>query len=129
VIPETVHTVGVAEAKLTGMPELAVAVSVTWPAVFAVFGIAVKVMVWLAGVTVKLWLTDGAEAHLGLLPACVAWMVHVPTDSNVTVDPEMVQTDVVCELKLTARPELAVALTVNGAEPYARLASGLKVMV
>ena len=39
------------------------------------------------------------------------------------------QTEVVCELKLTARPEVAVALTVNGAAPYVTLLSAPKAMV
>ena len=52
-----------------------------------------------------------------LLPACVAWMVQVPTETRVTVELDTVQVTVVCELKLTARPEEAVALTVIGAVP------------
>jgi hypothetical protein len=45
-------------------------------------------------------------------------MVQVPTATSVTVEPDTVQTGDVVEAKLTARPELAVALTVNGAVPY-----------
>ena len=52
-----------------------------------------------------------------LLPAWVAWMVQAPAAISVTVAPETVQTGAVVEAKLTARPEEAVALTVNGAEP------------
>ena len=63
------------------------------------------------------------------LPPWVAWMVHIPILSNVTVVPETVQMKGVCELKLTARPELAVALTVNGAVPYARFERGANVIV
>ncbi len=37
--------------------------------------------------------------------------------TRVTVEPETVQTDVVVDAKLTGKPELAVALTVNGAAP------------
>jgi len=40
-------------------------------------------------------------------------MVQVPVASKVTVTPDTVHTPVVCELKLTARPEVAVAATVN----------------
>ena len=46
-------------------------------------------------------------------------MVQVPTATSVTVVPDTVQTDVVCEVKLTANPDDAVALTANGALPNA----------
>src|SRR5438445_4147884 len=85
-------------------------------------------MVWLAFVTWKLWLTC-LYTTLFLSPACVARMVQVPTATSVTVEPDTVQTEVVCELKLTGKPELAVALTVNGALPNNRFASAPKVMV
>jgi hypothetical protein len=39
-----------------------------------------------------------------------------------------VQTEVVFELKLTAKPEEAVALTVNGAVPTVRFASAPKLI-
>jgi hypothetical protein len=42
--------------------------------------------------------------------------VQVPTATKVTVDPDIVHTAVVWELRLTARPELAVAVTANGAD-------------
>ena len=51
------------------------------------------------------------------MPACVAWMVQVPTATRVTVAPETVQTDGVVEAKLTVRPEDAVAVSLNGAAP------------
>ena len=41
----------------------------------------------------------------------------MPEPTSVTVAPDSVQTAVVVEAKLTARPEDAVALTVNGAAP------------
>jgi hypothetical protein len=44
-------------------------------------------------------------------------MVQVPPEISVTVDPDTVHTDVVCELKLTVSPEVEDALTVNGAAP------------
>jgi len=40
-----------------------------------------------------------------------------------------VQTDVVCELKLTGKPELAVALTVKGAVPKTWFEKAPKVRV
>ena len=48
------------------------------------------------------------------MPACVAWMVQVPAATNVAVAPPTVQTLAVVEAKLTARPELAVALSASG---------------
>ena len=67
-------------------------------------------------VTWKLWLTGVAAAKLAL-PACVAWIVQVPVATSVTVEPDTMQTGVVCELKLTASPDDADALTVNGTAP------------
>ena len=57
--PLTVHIAVVSEAKVTGRPEDALALSVdgTPTSVCASGG---KVMVWLAGLTLKLWLTLGA---------------------------------------------------------------------
>jgi hypothetical protein len=52
-----------------------------------------------------------------LLPACVARTVHVPAVTIVTDDPDTVHTDAVCEAKVTAPPEEAVAEIVNGASP------------
>ncbi len=59
--PETVQMAGVVEVKLTGSPELAVALSTTATEAFHIWaGIAPKVIVWAAGLTVKLCLTAGA---------------------------------------------------------------------
>ena len=44
-------------------------------------------------------------------------MEHVPLLTRVTVVPPATQTAVVGDVKMTGRPELAVALTVNGAAP------------
>jgi hypothetical protein len=118
VVPDTVQTDEVVEAKLTANPELALALTAngaapnTWP------DSAPNVMAWLPGVTAKLWLTGVAELQF-VLPPCVAWIVHVPTATSVTVAPDAVHTDAVVEAKLTANAELAVALTVNGAAPNA----------
>jgi hypothetical protein len=46
---------------------------------------------------------------------------HVPAARIVTVLPETVQTEGVVEAKVTANPELAVALTLNGATPSVTL--------
>ena len=62
-------------------------------------------------------------------PDCVAWIVHAPPAMIVTVVPETVQTDVVCELKATVNPDDAVAATVKGAVPNGRSDSTPKVML
>ena len=54
---------------------------------------------------------------------------HVPAATNVTVFPETVQIPMVVEAKLTASPELAVALIANGAVPKGWFASAPNVMV
>jgi hypothetical protein len=41
-------------------------------------------------------------------------MVQVPVAMKVAVDPDIVHTPVVAEVKVTGRPELAVAERVNG---------------
>src|ERR1700733_9377060 len=56
-------------------------------------------------------------------------MEQVPAATSVTVTPDSVQTGAVVLAKLTGRPELAVALTVNGAAPKLRLLSAPKVIV
>jgi hypothetical protein len=55
--------------------------------------------------------------------------VHVPTAASVTVAPDTVHTDVVCDANVTANPEVAVALTVKGAVPNTWLASAPNVML
>jgi hypothetical protein len=65
VVPETVHTDVVVEAKLTARPEDAVAVSVKGALPSAIFESDPKVIVWLVWdgcVTWKLWLTGVAAA-------------------------------------------------------------------
>jgi len=44
-------------------------------------------------------------------------MVHVPTATRVTVAADTVQTLVVVEAKPTAKPDVAVALTLKGEVP------------
>jgi len=56
-------------------------------------------------------------------------MEQRPPVTIVTVVMETVQTGSVEEAKLTARPELAVALTVNGRTPKLTLLNGRKVIV
>ena len=77
-------------------------------------------MVCTAGVTVKLWLTLDAAFQFAL-PACEAWIVHVPTATSVTVLTLTVQMEVVSDAKVTVRPEVAVAVSVNVPLPSAWL--------
>ena len=60
VLPDTVHTAGVVEEKVTGRFELAVAERVILVAASCPLGMAVKVTVWLVGVTEKLCPTFAA---------------------------------------------------------------------
>jgi len=62
------------------------------------------------------------------LPAWAAVMVQVPTASRVTVEPETVQNEAFAEVKLTGRPDDAVALTTNGAAPMFWSGSAANVM-
>ena len=71
-------------------------------------------IVWLPLLIVKDCWTWGAAFQL-VLPAWLALIVQVPTVTKVTVVPETVQMLVVAEVKVTVRPEEAVALTVTGA--------------
>ena len=63
------------------------------------------------------------------MPAWLAVIEQAPPATIVTVLPATVQTEVVVEAKLTARPELAVAVTVNGVTPYATPLSAPKAIV
>jgi hypothetical protein len=60
--PDTVHRAGVVEAKLTARPEEAVAETANGAAPKVWFESAPKAMVWLSGITWKLWLTGVAGA-------------------------------------------------------------------
>lgn len=111
VVPDTVQTLGVEDVKLTGRPEVAVAVRATVFPICCV-GIVPKVMVWEAKSTAKLWET-GAAAAYAPLPACVAVIVQRPTSLTEAVVPDTVQVSGVVEVKLTGRPELAVADRTN----------------
>ena len=126
--PDTVQTPEVVEAKLTARPDDAVPLSAGGVAPNAAPGRVANVMVWLPASTWKLWFTGGAAAQLPP-PPCVAWMVQVPTDASVMVEPDTVQTPEVVEAKLTPRPEEAVALSAGGVVPIAALGRVPKVMV
>jgi len=52
----------------------------------------------------KLWLT-GVAAEKSALPACVAVIVHVPSETKVTVVPDTVQTLGVLDEYDTVKPD------------------------
>jgi hypothetical protein len=56
-------------------------------------------------------------------------MEQVPGATTVTILPNTVQTDGVVELKLTASPELSVAVIANGAAPSTTLLNEPNVIV
>jgi len=56
-------------------------------------------------------------------------MVQVPNDTRVTVCPKIVHTAGVREAKLTGRPELALAFTVNGGVVRGRFGRLAKAML
>jgi hypothetical protein len=64
-----------------------------------------------------------------VLPGSVAVIAQVPPLSKVTVFDETVQTAGVVEAKRTGRPEEAVALKLNGAEPKVTAGRAAKLMV
>jgi hypothetical protein len=118
VVPLTVQTPVVSEANVSVKPELAVADSVRGVPTVCASG-ALKVIVCGSGSTVKLRDTGDAAAQVPL-PTCEAWIVQVPAltkvvTKTVAVEPLTVQTPVVWEAKLTAKPELAVAESVSSA--------------
>lgn len=114
VVPLTVQTVCVVEAKLTAKPEVAVAVSVSVvPTVCeAMESNVIFCAVSEAAFTAKLCVTGVAAAYLSL-PACVAIIVQVPGSMKVAAASLTVQMSGVSEAKLTGSPELAVAVSVS----------------
>jgi hypothetical protein len=116
VSPATLQVAGVADAKLTAKPDDAVADTVNGGVPILRLGSGANVMVCASLVTWKPCVTGVAGAYLAL-PAWLACSVQRPTASSVTVFPETVQTGVVPDANLTGRPDVAVAVTENGAVP------------
>jgi hypothetical protein len=86
---------------------------------------------WSAGggaETVNACVTGAAAAYIEF-PGWLAVIEQMPTATMVTMLPDTVHTEVVVEVKLTVRPELAVALIANGPTPTGTLLRGPKVMV
>ncbi len=130
VLPVTEHTLVVDEKKLTGNPEVAVALNVivAFKYCWAMVGKLIVCAVGVTGETVKLWVTGMAAVKLAF-PGWLAAIEQVPGVSNDMLLPETVQTVCVSDVNVTGRPELAVALTAMGVAVNARFASAGKLMV
>ena len=78
--------------------------------------------------TAKLWVTGVAGLTVAL-PSCVAVIEQVPTAIRVTLLPLTVQTPGVLLVKLTGRPDEALALKAKGRSPSCLSAGLAKVIV
>ncbi len=119
IAPEMLQTGVVAEVKLTGRPELAVAPTGNAGSPKVWSGGPMKLIVWACsgrGPMVKLCVT-GAAALNPEFPDWLAVMEHVPALSSDTVAPANAQTEGVADTKLTGSPEVAIALMENAASP------------
>jgi hypothetical protein len=126
---ETLQTAGVVEAKLTARWELASAAITNGAPPKIWSGMRSKVIVWVPNVTtVMLRITFEAAAYREL-PAWLAVIEHVPAASRVSAEPLTVQMAAVVDEKLTARPELAVAVSARGAEGSVTRAGAENVIV
>jgi hypothetical protein len=99
--------------------EVSVTVSVSAP---------VMVMVGLAGLMQKVWLTAGAALKDDALPPWLAVMVTLPAFTKVTCAPAIVTLSEVVENE-TGSVELAVADRLKGASPKVLAGTVGKVMV
>ena len=63
------------------------------------------------------------------MPGCEAWVVQVPALSSVADEPDTEHTAGVSEVKVTARPDVDVAVRVTLEPCSAGLDRGLKVIV
>ena len=70
----------------------------------------------------------GVAAANPALPAWLAVILHVPAATSVTVLPLTVQMLAVFDVKLTARPELALATSAGAAVPRVWLPGAAKLM-
>ena len=129
--PLGVQVPGVNDVMVTASPDDAVGVTVTGDCARVRFGNAPSVMVWLALVTVKLRVTDGAVLKV-VLPACAATTVHVPVLSSVMVVPlvpPVVHTVGVVVVNVTGSPDDAVADRHRRLRSSVRFAKAANVMV
>ena len=126
VVPETVQTEGVVLDSTTVRPAFVVA-EIVGVDVSGCDKMEPNDIVWLPFTILK----DCATCVAGLyvtLPAWLALIVQVPTETGVTVVPLTVHTEVVPLVKATASPEDALALTVIGV-PNGRDVRAPKVIV
>ena len=128
VVELTVQTSGVCVLKATRRPEVAVAETVSDPALRVRSARPAKVMVWLAWLTVNVWVTGGAAVKLAL-PDWLAVIEHCPAIRSVTVELLTVQTESEFEAKATGRLEVAVAEMVRVPTLRSWPLSGAKLMV
>ena len=126
-LPFTVHISGVVLVNVTARPDVDSAVTVVFSPIEIVSALRlIAPMLWFPLPTVMLWVAFGA-ALKPALPAWLAAIVHVPAVMPVAVLPLTLQTRVVVLVKVTGKPEVAVALTVV-VPPTTRVA-GLKLIV
>jgi hypothetical protein len=110
VVPEIVHTEDVVEVSVTARPEVTVAVTAPVAGRVILDG-TVKVIVWPPFPKVIFCITCGAALYV-VFPDWLPKIVQMPAATPVTVPPLTVQTVGVVDVNVTARPEVAVALTV-----------------
>src|SRR3954463_2385744 len=110
--------------KLTGNPEVAVALTAKSGFPMVLFASAAKLMVWSSLPTPNDCETSAAGSKLPS-PDCEAVMVQLPAPLICTVVPLTAQSPLA--LKLTARPEDAEALTLKSGSPNVLFPSGANV--
>jgi hypothetical protein len=103
----------VVEVKVTVSPDVAEAVRFTGVVEYTTSAGLVNAIVCVAAATLKLLVTEGAAVQFAS-PGWSAAIEQVPTVTSVTEVPVTVQMAGVVELKLTVRPEVAVAPMVTG---------------
>ena len=128
VLPLTVQTPGVLDAKLTASAEVELATSAAGVVPSVWLPGDTKVMLCAPAPTVKLFVT-GVAAAKPALPAWLAVMEQLPAASSVAAVPLTVHTAGVAEAKETVKPEVAVATRARGAAPTDWLTGALKLMV
>ena len=112
-VPTTVQIAPELVVKITGWPEVAVAVRLTGPALSAVSGGCVKVIDCVPCSTLNVLVTGAAAAKVAL-PACEAVMEQTPAETSVTLAPDTVQIALELLVKLNASPDVAVAVNPTG---------------
>ena len=112
--------------KLTGRPEVALALTMKSGSPNVLFANAPNVIIWFALAIENACGTSAAALKL-LFPLCDAVIVHDPALAMWTVEPVTLQLPPA--LKLTVRPEVALALTMKSGSPNVLFARGANVIV